>query len=94
MEKLKPCPFCGAKPRAWGAQVMIDGDCPESIGCANDECFVQPATDYLPWGKAVAYWNQRVLAPTAPVTAAFALTFAFALMGICALVVMLVLVLS
>ena len=43
---------------------MVNGDCPESIGCGNIECPIEPATDYLPWDEAIAVWNRR--APTAP----------------------------
>jgi hypothetical protein len=60
--ELKPCPFCGSHPRFYAAQVMIDGDCPESIDCINEDCLVSPSTGYMPINEAIAAWNARQLA--------------------------------
>lgn len=65
---LKPCPFCGEHPHLYGAQVMVDGDCPESIDCTNDDCPVNPTTGYMKYEDAVAAWN--TLAPTVSDTGA------------------------
>ena len=59
MTDLLPCPFCGMLPRAYGAQIMVDGECPESIDCDNGDCPITPSTGYLPLEDAIAAWNTR-----------------------------------
>lgn len=59
MSELLPCPFCGEMPSLHAAQVIIDGDCPESIDCENDFCDEQPSTGYMSIKDAVKRWNER-----------------------------------
>jgi hypothetical protein len=54
--ELLPCPFCGTTPHVWGVQNV---PALESIGCANDDCKVQPSTDYLPDDQSITAWNRR-----------------------------------
>jgi hypothetical protein len=59
--ELLPCPFCGEAAHVYTSQHHIFLD---SIGCPNEDCGVQPSTDYLPEPMAIAAWNRRAaLAP-------------------------------
>lgn len=58
-QELLLCPFCGGGARFYPAQVLIDGKCPESIACSNEDCDIHPSTDYLPVADAITAWNTR-----------------------------------
>ena len=61
--KLLPCPFCGAKPRWYPSQSIAVY---EAISCINEDCDVQPETDYgEPYDVATA-WNTRAALAAAP----------------------------
>ena len=65
---LKPCPFCGKKPRLW---YRSKGICKYTIGCDNPECFLWIPKDvlkshlhnYAPCFRekkeAIEVWNTR-----------------------------------
>ena len=59
--KLKPCPFCGHAGTliSWHRPIM-----PEvmyQVQCCNEECKIQPMTDYhVDESVVVAEWNRRV----------------------------------
>ena len=60
MNELKPCPFCGEKPKVktgrWGNHELT------IIGCESPQCFVMPATSML-MGHSIEEaeyaWNSR-----------------------------------
>jgi len=68
MNKIKPCPFCGGKPRLWERK---RGLCKYTIGCDNETCFVwipkdvrlrelhNYATCYRIKQDAIDAWNKR-----------------------------------
>ena len=56
---LKPCPFCGGK--AWKT-VWRNADLKPmyQISCPNEECSIQPFTDYwVDEDYVVREWNRR-----------------------------------
>ena len=58
MEELKPCPFCGGKPRAWSWNGGARIDCENWKGS-------DPGVHYVGVGartmdEAVKLWNRRV----------------------------------
>ena len=59
LEKLKPCPFCGAYPEITH-DVFYDMDF-WSIGCGNDDnCpVIQVTNDFETKEEAVEVWNTR-----------------------------------
>ncbi len=74
MTDLLSCPFCGSPPRLYGAQVLVNGECPESIDCDNSDCHFNPSTGYLPFEQAVAAWNIRIPPPAADYVAGLKVT--------------------
>lgn len=55
MEKLKPCPWCGKKPKIRG----VDGDWIR-VGCLRFECEIMPNTTlYRRKKEAITAWNTR-----------------------------------
>ncbi len=55
--KLKPCPFCGCRPKVnppgWGVYGYY-------VMCEAMRCKVNPCTDSFPTReKAIAAWNRR-----------------------------------
>lgn len=55
MTELKPCPFCGGKPRFWNWKSEW------AVECCNDYCCVLPETEICDTKEAaVEIWNRRV----------------------------------
>ena len=53
--KLKPCPFCGEKPKR-----IIEGEYKRFL-CNNFDCWIKPRTDwYADELTAIEAWNRRV----------------------------------
>jgi Lar family restriction alleviation protein len=59
MSKLKPCPFCGHKPRIGPFASAI------TIHCANEYCDVGVETSAITEAGAIEQWNKRAPMPTA-----------------------------
>jgi hypothetical protein len=54
MDKLKPCPFCGAEP------IIIREYDMTKVKCDNFECWILPATSYYTNEEnAFEAWNER-----------------------------------
>ena len=55
--KLLPCPFCGAPPEIepWHGGPRTK----RRIGCANEQCPVEPAVTGDTEAEAAARWHQR-----------------------------------
>jgi hypothetical protein len=56
MAEIKPCPFCGKKPKiikdGWGNQVWVE--------CVNPKCRIHPMTRiYIKEDAAIKAWNRR-----------------------------------
>ena len=59
MTELKSCPFCGSKAivHTWFA---VDKKLMYLVRCENDECRIQPTTDYhVSEEVVVREWNRR-----------------------------------
>lgn len=56
--KLKPCPFCGAKPKL--VSYMVEKDRMYYVGCKNKECVNICETGVsLSKQKTIDKWNKR-----------------------------------
>ena len=56
-EKLKPCPFCGEKPKL-KEHILYKHN--YIVHCTNDFCLVEPCTKLYPKEKqAIEAWNRR-----------------------------------
>ena len=54
MEKIKPCPFCGADPE------VRDWMCGFCVSCENRECPCMPTSFvYDTKEEAINFWNRR-----------------------------------
>lgn len=53
------CPWCKADPKM---QPAHDGSGKEALECVNEDCPVQPSTDYMEWPRVITAWN--MCAPT------------------------------
>jgi hypothetical protein len=58
--ELKPCPFCGQKPREYMAQAFVGTEVPVSYECANIGCPSNFPTPYAIEADAVEMWNRSV----------------------------------
>jgi hypothetical protein len=59
MAELKPCPFCGGKPKLVHTKATIDT---YQVGCFNDlrKCKVRPETIWYRRERyAITAWNRR-----------------------------------
>ncbi len=55
--KLKPCPFCGCRPKLYGPGWGVYGN---YVVCEAKRCNVNPCTNSFPTReKAVSAWNRR-----------------------------------
>ena len=62
MENLKPCPFCGRKPRLIKAKVadVFNPEFRYMVKCENGFCRVRPQTDLAEFREfVVKVWNRR-----------------------------------
>lgn len=56
MEELKPCPFCGKKPKLYNFQLSKA----YIVSCVNDNCKIRPETVvYQRKPYAIKAWNKR-----------------------------------
>lgn len=63
VKNLKPCPFCGDKPK------MAVGDNRRlfKVQCVNGGCFLTVCTwDSRPRGEAIRRWNTRARSMVSP----------------------------
>jgi hypothetical protein len=68
MERLKPCPFCGSKPKIIkNTKLITIGNCnPKdkyitfSVACRVKKCFINPEPGYFDFkDEAIMHWNNR-----------------------------------